>query len=188
MMKWRQWIGIGMIALSLAAMYLWETHIRENIIFRSIPVCSEDIAKGDILTEDKVKLIKVTPDSVVSHAADPGDYKRLIGMKALVPLYRNQQLLEECFSFDSPPEEGMASFVIEREWVCSQSILDETGDMVGLYLVQTGDYLGSYRIKVLPSSDSQLELAASFRDYLLIRSAALAGGPGSIIVVNQVCK
>ena len=82
----------------------------------------------------------------------------------------------------------MASFVIEREWVCSQSILDETGDMVGLYLVQTGDYLGSYRIKVLPSSDSQLELAASFRDYLLIRSAALAGGPGSIIVVNQVCK
>ena len=187
-MKLKQWVGAGLIILSIAAMFFWETTIREKIAYRSVPVCAEDIAAGQTVTEGMFKLIKMTPGSVINGALKEEDVPAVYGFAASEDLKENQQLLWDYFSQEPPAAEGVASFVIDREWICSESILDEAGDTVDLYLVSTGAYLGSYRIKVLPSSDRQLEIAAKFQDYLLIRAAAFAEGPGSIIVINKVCK
>jgi len=187
-MRLKQWAGIGLVALSIAAMFLWESSFREKLMFRSVPVLAQDLAAGELITEDLIKLVKLTPESMVDGAADSQEAQGYIGMKAAVQLHKNQQLLPEYFSSDPPPSEGSASFVIESGWICSQSSLDEVGDKVSLYLVGSGEYLGTYRIRVLPSRDTQLELAAEFSDYLLIRGAALANGEGSIIVINENCK
>ena len=186
-MKWRQWAGIGLVVLSVAAMFLWETQLREKLVFRRAAVCAADIPAGEVFTQDMVKLVRITPESEVSGASD-ADISEFLGLKTAVPLHENQQLLPEYFSAEGPVREGTASFVIDGSWICSQSSLDEVGDTVRLCLVGTGEYLGSYRITALRGAKGSLELAASFEDYLLIRGAAEENEPGSIIVINTKCR
>ena len=181
-MKWRQWAGVALMVLSVAAMFLWETQLREKLVFRRAVVCAADIPAGEVLTSDMIRTVRLTPESVVS-GAEYVDASELIGLKTAVPLHENQQLLAEYFTAEEPGRSA-SSFVIDSSWICSQSSLDEVGDTVSLCLVENGRYLGSYRITAMPGPKSSLELAATFEEYLLIRGAAEENGPGSIIVIN----
>ncbi len=186
-MRWRQWAGVGLIVLSIAAMFLWETQLREKLVFRRAAVCAADIPAGEVFSKDMVKIVRITPESAVC-GVEEADAAEYIGLKTAVPLRENQQLLPEYFSAEAPAAEGTASFVIDSSWICSQSSLDEVGDTVSLRLVESGEYLGSYKISALPGPKSSLELCAGFEDYMLIRSAAEENGPGSIIVINTKAR
>ena len=185
-MRWKQWAGIALVLISIAAMYLWETVFRDKVLYTSVPVFASEIAAGEVITADMIKLVRITPQSAVPGALGLEEARAHIGLAAAVPLHKNQQILAEHFAA-LRSEAGMASFALDPAWIYSQSRLDMAGDTVGLYLVDSGEYLGSYRISALPENGSPLEIAARFEDYLMIRAAAQTFGRG-IIVINELCR
>ena len=96
-MRWRQWAGVGLIVLSIAAMFLWETQLREKLVFRRAAVCAADIPAGEVFSKDMVKIVRITPESAV-YGVEEADAAEYIGLKTVVPLRENQQLLPEYFS------------------------------------------------------------------------------------------
>ena len=187
--KWKPLAGLALVILSIAAMYMWESRWRGRMMLSSVLVFSQDVAYGEIIGPEHFKNIDITPGSMIEGALKSGDEQTLYGLEAAVSVRENQQVLPEYFKTAVPLPEGYASFVIERDWICSQSILDEVDDTVALYLVEGGKYLGSYRIRVLSEAGiSDLEIACSLQDYLVIRGAALAKGEGSIVIVNEAYK
>ena len=187
-MRWKQWAGLALVVLSIAAMYLWETSLREQVVYRNVLVCSRDIEAGDIIGPGDLRTIKFTPGSVLDGALGESGAALIIGKAARQPLRSGQQVLEEYFSVKPLPPEDYASFTIPSEWIFSQSSLNSAEDTVRLYIVKTGEYLGTYVIRVLPGQGRDLEIACSLNDLLIIHRAVEAFGKHSIIIVNEAYK
>ena len=64
-MKLRPWIGVLLVVLSVAAMYIWETRLRSKVELRTVLVYSRDVEAGEEMAPDHFKLISTTPESVV---------------------------------------------------------------------------------------------------------------------------
>ena len=184
-MKWRPWAGALLIALSIAAMYFWETGLRDRIELRSVLVFSRDIAAREQITEDCFRLIRTTPQAVVPGGLDVSDIPGVVGLSSAFSFRENQQVLGEYFSAAATAPAGYTSFPLETEWVGAVSQLNREDDLVCVYIAQTGQSLGCYRIRVLPASGKRMEIACSLEEYLAIRSAAEELGPGSLIVANS---
>ena len=187
-MKLRPWIGVLLVVLSVAAMYIWETRLRSKVELRTVLVYSRDVEAGEEMAPDHFKLISTTPESVVPGGLSPEEVQSVYGLAASAFFHENQQVLADHFSPKALAPPGTCSFPIASSWIAAVSRLNEAGDMVRIYLVETGECLGSYRVRALPTGGADLEIACRLEDYLLIRSAALQRGPGSLIVANEAYK
>jgi len=187
-MKSRPWIGLLLVVLSIAAMYLWESGLRSRTELRKVVVFSKDIAAGEEIVPGSFRTIYTTPQSVVPGGLSEEEAGDLYGLVASAFFRENQQVLAEYFSPKAMAPPGTCSFPVESSWIGAVSRLNEVGDTVGIYLSDTGESLGSYRVRALPTGSSSLEIACSLEQYLLIRTSALQRGPGSLIVANEEYK
>ena len=181
--KWRTYLGVGLMVLSVLAMLLWETTFRNRVAFRSVLVCAGDIAEGAILKPENLKTAAVTPQSLIEGALQEEDAELVIGLAARFPVKKNQQITEDMFQ--SGTEVRLSSFVIPEVWIWSESALDREGDVIGLHMVDSGDLLGCYRISMAPESGRDLEILCSLEDFMNIRAAVLAAGPPCLLVVGE---
>ena len=170
--KWRTYLGVGLMVLSVLAMLLWETTFRNRVAFRSVLVCAGDIAEGAILKPEDIE-----------GALQEDDAELVIGLAARFPVKKNQQITEDMFQ--SGTEVRLSSFVIPEVWIWSESALDREGDVIGLHMVDSGDLLGCYRISMAPESGRDLEILCSLEDFMNIRAAVLAAGPPCLLVVGE---
>ena len=184
-MKWRPWAGALLVVLSIAAMYFWETGLRDRLELRSVLVFSRDIAAGEQMTGDCFKVIRTTPQAVVPGGLDASDVQEVIGLSSSLSFRENQQVLGEYFSASAAVPAGYACFPLEAEWIGAVSLLNKEDDLVGVFIAETGQSLGTYRIRALPGQGRSMEIACSIEEYLAIRSAAAELGPGSLIVANS---
>ena len=187
-MRWRAAVGIALIVVSIAAMYLCETRLRGRVELRSVLVFAHDAAVGEVMSESSFRQINVPPEAVIKGGLAPSQAESVYGLAASSYFRENQQVLEEYFSPKALAPEGVTSFPLENEWIAAISTLNEEDDLVGIYLVKTGESLGKYRIRVLPEGGRGPEIACSLEDYLMIRSAASQFGAGSLVVANDEYK
>ncbi|MBR5731297.1 MAG: SAF domain-containing protein [Firmicutes bacterium] len=183
-LQWRTYLGIGLMVLSALAMILWETTLRSRLAFRSVLVCAEDIEEGRILEAGDIRTAAVTPQSMVPGALKAADAERVIGLAARFPMKKNQQITEDMF-WDGIERAERSSFVIPDVWIWSESTLDREGDTAGLYMVDTGELLGRFKISVAPESGRDLELLCTLEEFLNIRDAVMGAGPPCILVVGE---
>ena len=182
--QWRTYLGIGLMVLSALAMILWETMFRGRVAFRSVLVCARDVEEGEILEAGGLKTAAVTPQSMVSGALAADDAERITGLAARFSLKKNQQVTEDMF-WDGTWRAERSSFVIPDLWIWSESSLDREGDTAGLYMVDTGELLGRFKISVAPESGRDLELLCTLEEFLSIREAVQIAGPPCILVVGE---
>ncbi len=187
-MKWRSILGIVLIIVSIAAMYLWETRLRDRVEMRSVLVFSGDVIPGEEIGPESFRLVRTSPEAVVPGGLAPSEAGSVYGLAASDYYRENQQVLAEYFSPKALAPEGYTSFPLESEWIAAISTLNKEDDLVGIYIAKTGEILGKYRVRVLPEGARRLEIACSLEDYLLIRSAALQFGAGSLVVANDEYK
>lgn len=182
--QWRTYLGVGLMVLSALAMILWETTLRNRVAFRNVLVCVRDVAEGEIIKAEDLKTAAVTPQSLVAGALAEEDAELITGHAARFPVKKNQQVTEDMFWNDSGAA-SLSSFVIPEMWIWSESTLDREGDVVGLYMADSGDLLGYFRISVAPESGKDLEILCSLEDLMSIRAAVLSAVPPCILVVGE---
>ena len=187
-MRWRSLIGIFLIVVSIAAMYLWETRLRDRVELRSVLVFAQDVVPGEEMGPESFRLVRTSPQAVVAGGLAASEAESVYGLAASAFYRENQQVLAEYFSPRALAPEGYTSFPIESEWIAAISTLNKEDDLVGIYIADTGESLGRYRIRVLPDGSRKLEIACSLEEYLMIRSAALQLGAGSLVVANGEYK
>ena len=187
-MKWRSILGIVLIIVSIAAMYLWETRLRDRVEMRSVLVFSRDVVPGEEIGPESFRLVRTSPEAVVAGGLAPSEAGSVYGLAASDYYRENQQVLAEYFSPKALAPEGYTSFPLESEWIAAISTLNKEDDLVGIYIAKTGESLGKYRVRVLPEGARRLEIACSLEEYLMIRSAALQFGAGSLVVANDEYK
>ena len=187
-MRWRSLVGIVLVVVSIGAMYLWETKLRDRIELRTVLVFAEDVVPGEEMGPESFRLARTAPEAVVAGGLAPSEAGSVYGLAASDYYRKNQQVLEEYFSPKALAPEGYTSFPLESDWIAAISTLNKEDDLVAIYIASTGESLGKYRVRVLPEGSRRLEIACSLDDYLMIRSAALAFGAGSLVVANDEYK
>lgn len=112
-------ISIGGIILTLTCMVLavlWETVGREEYLYKNILVATKDIQKGELLTEDKLKYIKIEEDKIISNPIT--SKKDIINLAAKHYIPRYSQLSHEFF--DDPGivlKKDQFIFNVPADWI-----------------------------------------------------------------------
>ena len=155
-MKLKTIIGIGLIVLSIAAMFVWENFGRDRLTTQTILVCSEDMKEGDTVTPEKLRLLKVRSDNVLEGALKPGDEGLIEGLVANQKLSANQQLTAEYFTSGTQQlAKGKSIFVIPSEWILSRSSALRSGDDIAIYSMPAKTLLGRFKVAFVRDASEQ---------------------------------
>ena len=97
-MRWRSLVGIVLIVVSIAAMYLWETKLRDRVEMRSVLVFAGDVVPGEEMGPESFRLVRTSPEAVVAGGLAPSEAGSVYGLAASGYYRENQQVLAEYFS------------------------------------------------------------------------------------------
>lgn len=155
-MKLKTIVGIGLIVLSIAAMFVWEGFGRDKLTTESILVCAEDMKSGDAITENGLKTVKVLKSNVLEGALRPGEEDAVMGLLADQNLSRGQQLKAEYFTSQTKKVvKGKSIFVIPSEWIFSRSSALRSGDEVSIYSMPSKKLLGKFEVAFVRDASEQ---------------------------------
>jgi hypothetical protein len=95
---------------------LWETVGREEYLYKNILVVTKDIQKGELITEDKLKYIKIEEDKIISNPVTTKKDIMNLAAKHYIPKY--SQLSREFF--DDPGivlKKDQFIFNVPADWI-----------------------------------------------------------------------
>ena len=209
-MKLKTIVGIGLIVLSIAAMFVWEGFGREKLTTESILVCAEDMEKGDAVTAEKLRVRSIPKDNILEGTLRPGDEALILGLSADQDLSRGQQLKAEYFSSHvKQMGKGKSIFVLPSEWIFSRSSALRSGDEVSIYSLPSKTLLGKFEVafvrdaseqevrgldrdggSVLERSDSgriisDIEIVCSLQEYYRIYDSVMAVRDAALVEEDE---
>ncbi|MCR4804439.1 MAG: SAF domain-containing protein [Clostridia bacterium] len=176
-MKWKTIAGIVLIALSVAAMYIWETRGRDRLLLQPVLSAAADMEAGHVVTEEDLSVLEVLPQTAVSGALSPADAGQIIGLRAGHRVAANQQLLPSDFAAAGVRlPKGKSVYVLPSEWILSRSCSLRAGDKVQIYAMPEKKLLGTYSLAFVRDTQEQEVVDLERADGVLGRTS-----PSSII-------
>ena len=140
-------LGILLIILSLAGLFLWEWKGRDMVLLQEVLVAKNDIQKGTLVEESLFEPKGVVKDSEIEGALKPGDAAILKGKVTTQLIPGNSQIHPGYFRENEfYLKEGEAVFVLEPNWIAMRSSSLRRGDTADIYGNQGWELLGSYRV------------------------------------------
>lgn len=140
-------IGILLIILSLASLFLWEWKGREMILLREVLVAKHMIEMGTLVDESMFEIRGVPKDNLIEGALKPEEVGWLKGNVTAQLISQNSQISKAYFRENTfYLREGEAIFVLEPGWIAMRSSSLRRGDTVDIYGSNGGGFIGSYRI------------------------------------------
>lgn len=128
-------IGILLVVLAVAGIFLWENYGREAFTYASITVLNEDLEKGTVVTADMLRTIKIDQSNLIKHYIKNPD--EVIGMQTATFLPADLQLSKKFFMkqglVTKPGEHIMA---LPKEWILTFPQTVRRGDTIYFYSVK----------------------------------------------------
>ncbi len=140
-------IGILLIILSVAGLFLWEWKGRNVILLEDVLVATKEIVKGTTVDGSMFTTKGVSKDNLLKSALTPEDVRMLDGKVTSQYIAENGQIIMDYFRDDEfclKPEESV--FVIKPDWVDMRSSSLRRGDAVDIYSTAEGNLIGSYLV------------------------------------------
>lgn len=167
--KLKSFVGILLILLSLAGLFLWEWKGREMILFEEVLVAGEEIQKGTLVNRSMFHTKGIPRENLVEGALIPADLQLLQGKVTSQMIAKNDQIIPQYFmdnKFHFKRDEAI--FVIDPSWIAMRSSAIRRGDTVDIYDSISLKLLGTFQIAFVKD--------ASERE---VRNAAAQGADGS---------
>ena len=130
----RRIIGLAMITVTLAAIWIWEFWGRENISYRQVIVLREDTKAHTVISEDDIQTKKL--ESPSGEALTEADAENLIGMETSQYVAADTELRREYFQtsqFAVGQDSGKALMSLSSDWLLSFPQTLRRGDKVSIY-------------------------------------------------------
>ncbi len=183
-MKFKTILGITLIVLSLLGMYLWETRIREKMIFTEVLAAACDLEEGDVAGRDSFKEIRVSSESLVSGYLSVSDAEKLYGKVCRYPLKKNAQVFIGAFGEKKEEEDdGRSDVVLLPSWIAIKNEDIAMGDELSVYSLPTAEYLGTYRVRDVCENGS-IEIRCSLEDYFQIMESLEKEKGNSLLLIR----
>ncbi|HWQ78921.1 MAG TPA: SAF domain-containing protein, partial [Anaerovoracaceae bacterium] len=147
MRKLRPVLGILLILLSLAGLFLWEWKGRETITTEEVLVAKEEIHKGALVTGAMLTAKGVPKTGLLEGALVPRDLDLIQGKVAAQLIAKNGQIIMDYFRDDTfYLEQDESIFVIDPGWIAMRSSALRRGDAVDIYGSSGVGLLGTFRV------------------------------------------
>ncbi|MDD3169043.1 MAG: SAF domain-containing protein [Eubacteriales bacterium] len=160
--KIKSFLGILLILLSLAGLFLWEWKGREMILMEEVLVAGEEIQKGSTVSSSMFLTKGVPKSNLVEGALTPADMELLQGKVSSQLIVRNDQIIMRYFrdnKFHLNRNESI--FVLNPSWIAMRSSALRRGDLVDIYDSNGLDLLGTFRVAfVKDASEREVRNAA----------------------------
>ncbi|NMA93916.1 MAG: hypothetical protein GX975_04555 [Clostridiales bacterium] len=208
-MKWKTIVGIVLIILSAAGMFLWETMGREKLMLVSVLASSTDIRQGNEVDAAQFKEIKVLPENLPKDTLLASDAEKLKGKRASRNIYAGQQLCARDFTeAGGALPDGMSIYVLPESWIYARSSSLRAGDEIELYCMPEKISLGIYKVAFVRDSAERevidqipadavlerntpsaaiasVEILCNAQQYFKLFDAVQAAGPASLLLAMR---
>ncbi|MDD2189595.1 MAG: SAF domain-containing protein, partial [Eubacteriales bacterium] len=145
--RMRSILGLLLILLSIAALFLWEWKGRHAILLQEVLVATEEIQMGAAVNSSMFQTKGVLKENIVHEALTREQANLLQGKIALQMIPKNDQIIMDYFGDNSfSLKEDESIFVISQEWIAMRSSALRRGDMVDIYGNNGIGFLGTYQI------------------------------------------
>ena len=111
-------IGIVLIVVSVLAIFSWEKWGRNHFIYEDILVLDRNITRGDLITEEMLKVIK--SDAMVKNCLKEKDKEKILGMEADQYIHKDTPFFEEYFTYENlaiSDDLGTEAIKIPESWI-----------------------------------------------------------------------
>lgn len=147
MRKLKPVLGILLILLSVAGLFLWEWKGRETIMTVEVLVAKEDIRQGDRVSSGMFAAKGIPKANLLEEALTSGDLELIRGKVASQFIAKNGQVLMDYFREDKFRLDGDESvFVIDPGWISMRSSALRRGDIIDIYGSGGLGLLGTFRV------------------------------------------
>lgn len=133
--KVRGIIGIALMAVAIAAMYLWMTYGRETFASDSVLIASIDIEKGTIIDPEKHMVISnIETDNLINGVLLKEDVQSLKGLAAKQFIPKNAQISDKYLTEEKLSVSGdRVVFKIPGTWIYALPSSIRRGDEIDIY-------------------------------------------------------
>ena len=150
MAKRKEWIGIILLLVVLAAFVVWEAWGRARFVTTEVLVASEEIPVGTPLVPSLFVTARVDRNAVMEGALRPEETDRLRGKRATVTIPKLAQISAyDLRDSDYYLADGESVYVLKGEWISLRSSSLRRGDWIDVYTLageETFTKLGRYRV------------------------------------------
>ncbi len=153
--KLKPFIGIAIMLVALAGMYLWETKGREAALTEQVITVIDEIEAGGVLEESALSRKAYLRENVAEGALLAGEESFAVGLRTKVDLHSGMQLNEAYLVMPGEPEEGMSCFAISRSDISHMSPSLRAGDTVDFYAGDLSEKIGRFRIAYVRNEKGQ---------------------------------
>lgn len=200
--RWKSWIGVLLIVLSVIGLVFWELQGRESFLMKPILVAAEELPAGTVVSAQSFTVVRVPENVILEGALSAEAAASLYGKSLREKVAKNQQISEHCFmEAGQVIKKEESIFVLPGEWLAMRSSSLRRGDWIRLYGASTLSEIGVYRIAFAKDQTEQevvdaqgglpvnildrttgtgqingLEIIATLPEYGNIRAAAASEG------------
>lgn len=186
-------LGILLIVLSIAGLFLWEWKGRETVMTEQVLVAKEEIRKGMPVNGSMFAVKGVPETDMLEGALVPADLDRIRGKVAAQLIANNGQIIMEYFRDDDfYLERNESVFVIDPAWIAMRSSALRRGDVVDIYGNNGLGLLGTFRVAyVKDAAEREVKDAGTEAGGIAGRGAGNTGSsildrPDSTSVIDHI--
>ncbi len=151
----KPFIGILVMAVAVAGMYLWESRGREVLLTQKVLTVTDEVEAGEVLSEDMLSSKAYLRENVAEGALLAGEEDFAVGLKTKVNLHSGTQLNEAYLAVPGEPAKDMSSFAISRSEISHLSPSLRAGDTVDLFTEDLGERLGRFKLSYVRDEKGQ---------------------------------
>ena len=127
-------LGILLIVVAILGLFGWEVWGRQQLTFDEIIVLNEDLAQGDIVKKNNLKVKKVAEKNEDSITKE--NVSKIINKTARQFIHSNTELYDEYFDFKGlSADKTNFIYAIPNQWILSVPQTLRRGDVAYLYAV-----------------------------------------------------
>ena len=168
-------LGILLIIISLAGLFLWEWRGRDVIMLEQVIVAKTEIQKGTIITDNLFIKKGIPKENKLKGALTPDKVSQLQGKVASQLIAENDQIIKDYFAENEfYLKKNESIFVIQSNWIAMRSSSLRRGDLVDIYGNTGEELLGTFQIayvkdesdREVKNADGQMQLYTDNDDIL----------------------
>ena len=150
------YIGVVLIILGIAALFLWEAEGRELLLMDSVLTAEADIKAGDSINPGSFRAVSVPSGTLVDGAVTPKTAGLLAGKEAACDIIAGAQLSVRFMREpDEAPRPETSFYIIRNEWIamCSSSL--RRGDAVLITSADGRTEVGRFPVAFVKDGDGR---------------------------------
>lgn len=156
MRKWRPILGILLIIISVAGLFLWEWKGREAVMTEEVLIAREEIRKGESVSARMFTSKGVPKTDLLEGVLIPKDLDRVLGKVAAQMIAKNSQIITDYFQDDTfYLDRNESIFVIDSDWIAMRSSALRRGDIVDIYGSGGLGLLGTFRVAYVKDAEER---------------------------------